>query len=238
MSEEPKLKKEKDTSLLTTSSTPPKYELLQRCHKDFMSPFVGKVTAVPEGTSQYYQVLYEDGDVEDTTARQLRKHVAYYRSQELQKPQAKKKKLSIDGTKPMYEIGTKMMKDFPRTFEAEVIKVLSLRRPYLTYRIKYLTDGSEEDVKAEEMEELVKKFEAHEEYVKTRKLGSIPESNVKVEDADADADTNEKYAAEELVLDENRWEIEDRENISQGAWQMYSEQVAFKKQFGLIVSAL
>jgi len=203
MSEEPKLKKEKDTSLLTTSSTPPKYELLQRCHKDFMSPFVGEVTAVPEGTSQYYQVLYEDGDVEDTTARQLRKHVAYYRSQELQKPQAKKKKLSIDGTKPMYEIGTKMMKDFPRTFEAEVIKVLSLRRPYLTYRIKYLTDGSEEDVKAEEMEELVKKFEAYEEYVKKPMAGSIADTKVEI-----DTNVGVKVDIDDVPLSK-RWKIEE-----------------------------
>jgi hypothetical protein len=175
----------------------PKFELHQKCHKDFISPYVGKVTAVPEGGSEFYRVLYEDGDVEDMSAHELEKYGMYYKSQLLEgPPKAKRTKSSnVDVHDPSpyrYEVqvGTKIMKDFFKTYEGEVIKVPTSKRPNSMYRIRFV-DGDEEHVTAVELEELVK---AYEDYVKQDKASFDSDINTKVE---SDAHTNVKCDEEQ-----------------------------------------
>ena len=72
------------------------------------------------------------------------------------------------------------MKDFFKTYEGEVIKVPTSKRPNSMYRIRFV-DGDEEHVTAVELEELVK---AYEDYVKQEKasffsnMNTVPRSKV------------------------------------------------------------
>lgn len=129
----------------------------QRLYKDFMSPYVGEVTSVPKGKFKYYEVLYEDWDVEELNARELKKYVSYYNKSQQQQHQFKKRKISKNASQP-YAIGTKMMKDFPRSFEAEVTKIPCSKRTGSKYRIRFMVDKVEEDITADELEPLVKAY--------------------------------------------------------------------------------
>ena len=170
MNGESNLKKEEGGRARNTA----KYQLHQKCHKDFMSPFVGKVSALPEGRRKYYEVIYEDGDVEDLTARQLQKCIAYYNAQSPDKSKTPVKKKSHKCAKYEVSIGTKLMKDFHRTFEGEVIRLPT--SPRATYRIKFLSDGVEINVTTEELDELVKNKEDFDRSVEKSKFSDEFES--------------------------------------------------------------
>ena len=139
----------------------PKFELNQRCHKDFPSPFIGEVTALPDENINenggLYKICYNDGDEEDLTPHQLKNCVAYYEKKcpkenvctriEVNKNKSER---SFNLT---FEIGTRMMKDFPRTYEAKVSKLPRFNNG--RYRIRFDVDGEEEDVTPEELQILV-----------------------------------------------------------------------------------
>ena len=139
----------------------PKFELNQRCHKDFPSPFIGEVTALPDENINenggLYKICYNDGDEEDLTPHELKNCVAYY-EKKCPKENAStrievNKNKSERSFKLTFEIGTRMMKDFPRTYEAKVIKLPRFNND--RYRIRFDVDGEEEDVTPEELQILV-----------------------------------------------------------------------------------
>ena len=139
----------------------PKFELNQRCHKDFPSPFIGEVTALPDENKDanggLYKICYNDGDEEDLTPHQLKNCVAYYEKKYPKENVCTRievnKNKSERSFNLTFEIGTRMMKDFPRTYEAKVVKLPRFNNG--RYRIRFDVDGEEEDVTPEELQILV-----------------------------------------------------------------------------------
>jgi len=198
----------------------PKFELGQICQKDFVSPYFGEVTDLPKGSNNnYYRVIYEDGDGEELTDREIQKFVDYYESQKIGKSMKKKNRI-----KSKYEIhiGTKMMKDFSKAYKAEVIKVPTVKnRPMAKYRIKFFADKTEEDVTAQELERLVKYYEQdHQGDIKNEELGLTSEENVDLDDLPL----AKRLKLEEILGDD------DGEDPSQQVMKRDCNEIKFKSE--------
>lgn len=158
-----------------------------------MTPYIGKITRGINEKNRYYRILYEDGDAEDMSAEEVKKCVKYFiESEKKKEPQPQKKKEAQNEKKDerkdemkqtttkageegsirqeIYLKGTKVMKDFHRSFEGEIIRVPKSNAPNAKYRVKFF-DGDIEDITAKALEIMVEEYET----LKKERKEFIPE---------------------------------------------------------------
>lgn len=120
--------------------------------KDFLSPFFGEVVAVPDRFQKYYRVEFEDGDEEDYTYTQIKRYAESYR----RSPEGRGDSRCSRGRKNHISVGTKISKDFNRTFAGKIIGIPKEKEKL--YTVRYDADGMVEKVGTEEVISMVEEY--------------------------------------------------------------------------------
>lgn len=130
--------------------------------KDFNSPFEGEVTVTPDHYFDLYKIAYEDGDEEELTYNEVKRYVAY-NHQEIGGGVRKRKKHEYGFTEK-FPVGTKILKNFLRTFGGKITRLPKSCNK--KYTVTYDADGFSEEVSKREVKKLVEKYKAWIEYIK------------------------------------------------------------------------
>lgn len=156
--EQPAIAEEVKSSTVAPTAADEELELFigQNIAQDFDSPFEGEVAIVPSKGFKYYRITYEDGDEEDLTYNAVKRYVAYYqRSEGGSVPKRKKHEF---GFYEKFPVGTKILKDFLRTFGGKITKLPKGKDE--KYTVRYDVDGAIRKVTKDEAMEMVAKYKA------------------------------------------------------------------------------
>ena len=176
--EQPAVAEEVKSSTVATAAADEELELFigQNIAQDFDSPFEGEVAIVPAKGFKYYRITYEDGDKEDLTYNAVKRYVAYYQ-RSMEGGSASKRKKHDFGFYEKFPLGTKILKDFSRTFGGKITKLPEGKDE--KYTVTYDADGAIRKVTKDEAMEMVAKYKAWIDF----------SSRLKKEEEDKDANT-------------------------------------------------